>query len=158
MMKIETKAVHAGDRKRNPKAPGMFVPVTTPIYTAASYIYESTAQLDRVLGREEEGFCYSRYDNPTNTALEELMASLENGHGALACSSGMTAIHIALLAALSDRRKSIVAASALYGATTSLLCKVLEPLGIQTHFVDICDLEQVRAKIDDVKPGCVFME
>jgi cystathionine beta-lyase/cystathionine gamma-synthase len=157
-MKIETKAIHAGDRKADPAKPGAFIPVTTPIYTAASYIYESTAQLDRVLGKEEEGYCYSRYDNPTNAALEELMAVLENGHGALACSSGMTALHIALLAALTDRRKSILAASALYGATTSLLCKVLEPLGIELNFVDICDLDMIRKKIDDHQPGCVLME
>ena len=157
-MKIETKAVHAGDRKSDPNRPGAFIPVTTPIYTAASYIYESTAQLDRVLGREEEGFCYSRYDNPTNAALEEQMTALESGHGALACSSGMAAVHIALLAALSDRRKSILAASALYGATTSLLCKVLEPIGIEINFVNICDLEQIQKKIADRKPGCVLME
>ncbi len=157
-MKIETKAVHSGDRKQDPDRPGAFVPVTTPVYTAASYIYESTAKLDRVLGREDPGYCYSRYDNPTNVALEELMMSLENGAGALACSSGMTAIHIALLAAITDRRKSIVAASALYGATTSLLTKVLEPLGIEVNFVDICDLDAVRQKIADHKPGCVLME
>jgi cystathionine beta-lyase/cystathionine gamma-synthase len=156
-MKIETKAVHSGDRKR-PDQPGAFIPVTTPVYTASSYIYESTAKLDRVLGQEEPGYCYSRYDNPTNAGLEELMTSLENGHGALACSSGMTAIHIALLAALTDRRKSIVAASALYGATTSLMTKVLEPLGIDINFVDICDLDAVRQKIVESKPGCVFME
>jgi cystathionine beta-lyase/cystathionine gamma-synthase len=157
-MKIETKAIHSGDRKADPSKPGSFVPVTTPIYTAATYLYQSTAQLDRVLGREEEGYCYSRYDNPTNAALEELMAALENGHGALACSSGMTAVHIALLAALTDRRKSILAASALYGASTSLLVKVLEPLGIEIQFVDICDLDQVREKIESHKPGCVLME
>jgi cystathionine gamma-synthase/methionine-gamma-lyase len=157
-MKIETKAIHAGDRKKDPERPGAFVPVTTPVYTAASYIYESTAKLDRVLGREEPGFCYARYDNPTNQALEELVTALENGHSALACSSGMTAIHIALLAALTDRRKSIVAASALYGATTNLMLKVLEPFGVEINFVDICDLEAVRQKIADSKPGCVFME
>jgi cystathionine gamma-synthase/methionine-gamma-lyase len=157
-MKIETKAVHSGDRKSDPDRPGAFVPVTTPVYTAASYIYDSTAKLDRVLGREEPGYCYSRYDNPTNAALEELMTSLEGGHGALACSSGMTALHIALLAALTDRRKSIVAASALYGATTSLLTKVLEPLGIAINFIDICDLDAVRRKIGEARPGCVLME
>ncbi len=157
-MKIETKAIHSGDRKRDPNQPGAFVPVTTPVYTAASYVYESTAKLDRVLGGEEPGYCYARYDNPTNAALEELMTSLEGGHGALACSSGMTAIHIALLAALTDRRKSILAASALYGATTSLLTKVLEPLGIEINFVDICDLDAIRRKIADSKPGCVLME
>jgi cystathionine beta-lyase/cystathionine gamma-synthase len=157
-MKIETKAIHSGDRKADPDKPGAFVPVTTPVYTAASYIYESTAKLDRVLGGEEPGYCYARYDNPTNAALEELMTSLENGHGALACSSGMTAIHVALLAALTDRPKSILAASALYGATTSLLTKVLEPLGIEINFVDICDLDAIRQKIAGSKPGCVLME
>lgn len=157
-MKIETKAVHSGDRKRNPAQPDAFVPVTTPVYTAASYIYESTAKLDRVLGREEPGYCYARYDNPTNTALEELMTSLENGHGALACSSGMAAMHIALLAALADRRKSVVAANALYGATTSLLTKVLEPLGIEVNFVDICDADALRRQIAEHRPGCVVME
>ena len=64
-----------------------------------------------------------RYDNPTTRALEELMTALENGHGALACSSGMMAIHMALLAALTDRHKSVLAANALYGATTKLLNK-----------------------------------
>lgn len=157
-MRIETKAIHSGDRKPDPDKPGAFIPVTTPVHTAVSYIYESTAKLDRVLGREEPGYCYSRYDNPSNAALEELMTSLENGHGALACSSGMAAVHMALLAALTDRRKSVVAASALYGATTSLLTKVLEPLGIEVNFVDICDLDAVRQKIADHKPGCVFME
>jgi len=64
-MKIETKAVHSGDRKPDPARPGAFIPVTTPIYAAASFLYESTAQLDRVLGEEEPGFCYARYGNPT---------------------------------------------------------------------------------------------
>jgi len=157
-MKIETQAVHAGDRKRDPNSPGAFVPVTTPIYTAASYAYASAAKLDRVLGREEEGFCYSRYDNPTSAALEELVATLEGGHGALACSSGMTAVHIAVLAALTDRRKSILSASAIYGATTSLLTKILEPLGIEINFMDACNLDEVRQKIADTKPGCVLLE
>jgi cystathionine beta-lyase/cystathionine gamma-synthase len=157
-MKIETKAVHAGDRKSNPNEPGGFTPVTVPVYTAASYIYESTAKLDRVLGHEEEGFCYSRYDNPTNAALEELMTDLEGGHGALACSSGMAAVHMGLLAALTDRHKSVLAASALYGASTSLLTKVLEPLGIEINFMNVCDLDEVRQKIADIQPGCVLME
>jgi len=155
---IETEAVHAGDRKRDPAAPGAFVPVTTPIFTASSFLYESTAKLDRVLGKEEDGFCYSRYDNPTNTALEEALTALERGHGALACSSGMMALHVALLAGLTDRRKSIVAASALYGATTNMLHTVFDPLGVAIHFVDICDRDGVQAKIAEEKPGCVLLE
>lgn len=154
-MKIHTKAVHAGDRKRKPAS---HVPVTTPIYTAASFFYESMEQLDRVFGREEAGFSYARYDNPTNAGLEELAASLESGHGALACSSGMMAVHMALLSALADRRKSVIAANALYGATLGLLMNVLEPMGIQIHFVDTCDLGAVEKAVGEHKPGCVLME
>lgn len=153
-MKLETKAVHAGDRKK----PAASIPVTTPIYGATTYLYESTAQLDRVMGREEEGFSYARYDNPTTVALEELMTTLENGHGSLACASGMTAVHIALLGALTDRNKAVLASNALYGASTAMLNNVLEPLGIDVSFVDICDLAAVEAKIAEHKPGCILME
>ncbi len=157
-MKIETKAVHAGDRKRNTGRAAGFIPSTTPIYNASTYIYESTAELDQIMGREQPGYSYARYENPTNVALEEVVTALECGHGALACSSGMAALHIALLAALTDRRKSVLAANAMYGATTTLLTKVLEPLGVEINFVDVCDLDQVRQRILEAKPGCVLME
>src|ERR1700685_3694573 len=157
-MKTETKAVHAGDRKRNPDAPGAFVPSSTPIYTATTYLYEDTAKLDRVLGLEEPGFCYGRYDNPTRSGLEALLNELESGYSAQVCSSGMMAIHIALLAALTDRRKSVLAANALYGATTTLLTQVLEPLGVSVEFVDICDLAALETKISEMQPGCIVME
>src|SRR5437667_6212846 len=153
-VKIHTKAVHAGDRKKT----GRHIPITTPIHTASSFFYEDMETLDRVFGREEAGFNYSRYDNPTNAALEELCASLEGGHGALACSSGMGAIHVALLTALADRRKSVVAADALYGATMSLLMNVLDPMGVAVRLVDICDLSAVEKAIAEQKPGCVLME
>jgi cystathionine beta-lyase/cystathionine gamma-synthase len=157
-MKIETKVVHAGDRKKDPSRPGGFVPSSTPIYTATTYLYEETAKLDRVLGLEEPGFCYGRYDNPTRSGLQELLTALEAGHSAQVCASGMMAIHVALLAALTDRRKSVLAANALYGATTTLLSQVLEPLGVSVDFVDICDLAAVERKIAELKPGCVVME
>jgi cystathionine gamma-synthase/methionine-gamma-lyase len=153
-MKIETRAVHAGDRKK----PGSAIPVTTPIYTASSYIYEETETLDRVFGREIAGDSYARYENPTNRALEELLTSLESGHTSLACSSGMMAIQFALQAALADRRKHVVAANALYGATIRMLQSVFEPFGVETTFVDICDLDRVRAAVEENKPGCVLME
>ena len=153
-VRIHTKAIHAGDRKKAP----LQTPVSTPIYAASSYFCDGMEQLDRIFAREEPGYCYSRYDNPTNAALEELAASLENGHGALACASGMSAVQLGILAALTDRRKSVVAADALYGATVSLLIKVFEPLGVAVHFVDICDLTAVEAAIATHKPGCVLME
>jgi O-acetylhomoserine/O-acetylserine sulfhydrylase-like pyridoxal-dependent enzyme len=156
-MNIETTVVHKGDRRKNPDTPGAFVPSSTPIYTATTYLYEDTAKLDRVLGREEPGFCYGRYDNPTRTGLEELLTELEAGHSSQVCSSGMMAIHVALLAALTDRRKSVLAANALYGATTTLLTQVLEPMGVSVDFVDICDLAAVQRKIAETKPGCIVL-
>jgi cystathionine beta-lyase/cystathionine gamma-synthase len=153
-LKIHTKAVHAGDRKK----PATNIPVTTPIYTASSYFCESMEQLDRIFGQEEQGYCYSRYDNPTNGALEELMCALEGGHGALACASGMAAIQMAVVTALADRRKSVVAANATYGATVSLLMKVIEPTGVNVRFADMCDLDTLRAVVAEAKPGCILME
>jgi cystathionine gamma-synthase/methionine-gamma-lyase len=153
-LKIETQAVHAGDRRK----PGPPVPVTTPIHTASSYFYDSMEQLDRVMGRTEPGYSYARYDNPTNAALEELMTALESGHGALACASGMAAVQMAVATALADRRKSVVAADALYGATISLLTKVLEPAGVAVRFVDVCDLDAVRAAVEEARPGCILVE
>ena len=153
-MKFETKTVHWGDRKKT----GAFVPVTTPIYTASSYAYDSMDQLDRIFGQEEEGPSYARYDNPTRSALEELVRELESGAGALACASGMIAIHLALTAALLDRPKCVLAASALYGATTNLLLNILGPMGVETTFVDICDLAAFEEAVSEVKPGAVVME
>ena len=153
-MKIETQAVHAGDRKK----PGPAIPVTTPIHTASSYFYDSMEQLDRTFGRTEPGYSYSRYDNPSNAALEELMTVLENGHGALACASGMAAVEMAVATALADRRKSVVAADALYGATINLLLKVLEPAGVAVRFVDACDPDALRAAVNEANPGCILVE
>ena len=153
-MKIESKAVHAGDRKK----PGDSVPSTTPIYTATTYFYDTTDQLDKVFGEETEGQSYSRYGNPTNDALEDLITTLENGAGSLACSSGMMALQVAITTALTDRRKSVLAANAIYGATVKLLTQVLEPFGVEVNFIDICDLDKVQAAIDEHKPGCIVME
>ena len=153
-MQIHTKAVHAGDRKK----PGAHTPVTTPIHTATSYFYDSMEQLDRIFGKEEEGYCYSRYDNPSAAALEELVASLENGAAALACASGMAAIQTALLTALADRPKSILAANALYGQTVTLLMSVLEPLGIEVRFADMCDAGALRDAIAESRPGALYIE
>jgi cystathionine gamma-synthase/methionine-gamma-lyase len=153
-LRIETTAIHAGDRKKA----GAHVPITTPIYTASSYFYESMEQLDRVFGQEEAGYCYARYDNPSTAALEEVVTALENGHGSLACGSGMAALHMALVAALADRRKSVVAADALYGASINLLMNVLEPSGVGVRFVDVCDLDALRAAVSEAKPGCILME
>ncbi|MBM3811987.1 MAG: PLP-dependent transferase [Acidimicrobiia bacterium] len=153
-MKLHTKAVHAGDRKKPPQA----IPMTTPIVTASSYLYENTEMLDRVFAGEIDDFAYARYGTPTATALEELVTALENGHGSLATSSGMGALQIALQTALTDRRHSVVAATALYGATFRMLTSVFEPMGVEVRYADVCDLDGLKQAIDEAKPGCVLME
>jgi cystathionine gamma-synthase/methionine-gamma-lyase len=151
---IHTRAVHAGDRRKAPAATA----VTTPIYTAASFRYDTTEELDRVFGMEQPGYSYARYDSPNASALEELVTALEGGRGTLACASGMAAIQVAVETALVDRRPSIVAADALYGASTKLLLNLLEPRGVAVRFVDICDLDAVGAAVAEAKPGCILME
>src|SRR5580704_8307027 len=153
-MKRESKLIHTGDRKK----PGPFIPVTTPIYTAASYFYESMDQLDRVLGREEQGPSYARYDNPNTSGLEELVTELEGGYGSVACSSGMSAVYLGLLAGVMDRPRRVVCASAIYGATTSMLMNILGPLGIETTFSDVCDLAAFEQAVNETKPGAIIME
>lgn len=154
-MKFESQVVHAGDRKRRK---GLPVPSTTPIHLSTTYFYESAATLDRVLGHEEEGYCYGRYANPTNVALEELCAGLENGRGALATASGMSAIQIALQAALIDRSHSIIASNSIYGATIGLLDQIFAPFDVNVRYVDVCDLNAVEKAITENQAGCVFME
>ncbi len=153
-MKIESKTVHWGDRSK----PGSFIPVTTPIYTAASYVYDSMDQLDRIFDLQEQGPSYARYDNPTRNALEEVMRELEGGAGAIACASGMIAIHVAVLAALLDRPKRVLAANMMYGATTAMLMKIFDPLGVETTQVDPCDLDAFKSALEESKPGCVIVE
>src|ERR1700693_5919498 len=154
-MKIESKTVHGGDRRR---LTGGSVPVTTPIYTAASYAYDSMEQLDRVFALEEKGQSYGRYDNPTRGALEELVQELESGAGAIASAAGMIAIHAALLAALMDRPKRVLAANMMYGATTSMLMNIFGPMGVETTQADPCDLAAFEAALTEAKPGAVVTE
>ncbi|MFB3829386.1 MAG: PLP-dependent aspartate aminotransferase family protein [Bryobacteraceae bacterium] len=153
-MKIESKAVHAGDRRKA----GPYIPVTTPIYTAASYYYDDIETLDGVFAGTTAGYAYARYANPTTAAFEELVNALENGCGALACSSGMAALQMAIAAATSGRAQSVLAAEALYGATIKLLLNVLQPTGAAVRFVDMFDLAAVEAALAEFRPGCVLVE
>ena len=91
---IDTKLVHAGERREKP----IGKPVATPIYSSATYTYDSMAEMDKVFSGEGGDFVYSRYGNPTVAALEKALVTIENGKVAVAYSSGMAAIHAALAA------------------------------------------------------------
>lgn len=151
---IGTRAVHAGERGPKPN----FTPVSTPIYRSAAYMYDEIAELDAVFAGEREGYVYARYGNPTITALEEAIRDLEGGDVAVVTSSGMAAVHLALLAAGVGAGERIVAARDLYGATFTLLTNVLGTLGIEATFVDSTDTEATRAAIAETKPRAVLIE
>jgi len=151
---IHTKAVHAGDRRQAPAQIG----VTTPIYTAASFIPACLEEQDRIFGAEQEGYSYQRFNNPTNVALEEQMAALESGHGALATASGMSALLIALQAALLDGNRSVICARDIYGATIKLLDNVLAPFDVHVRYVNLADLGALDQAIAAEKPGAVLLE
>lgn len=155
-MKFESEVVHAGDRKR--QCAGRPIPSTTPIQLGTTFFYDSAETLDRVLGSPEEGFSYARYSSPTNAALEELTTVLERGHGSLATASGMSAVQIALQAALMDRSHSVLASHALYGATVGMLDQVFAPFDVDVSYVDTCDFEVLERAVEKRKPGCIFVE
>ena len=153
-MKRATQAVHAGDRK----APGEFTPATTPIHAASSYFYSRMEDIEKVFAGEVPGQGYARYGNPTNEALEELVAALEGAETACAAASGMAALYVALSAALTDRRKSILAGNALFGETFRMLGEIFEPMGVEITYADPCDFDAFQAAIERTAPACVFVE
>lgn len=151
---IYTQAVHAGERAPPPD----FLTVSTPVYNAATYFYPSMDDLDAVFVGTKKGYVYTRYGNPTNNALEKAVAVLEGGEAAYTFSSGMAAIHAALLATGLKTGDHVVAAHDLYGATYTLLNQLFTDLGIHTHFVDISDLDQVKDTIAQKKPKTLIFE
>jgi cystathionine beta-lyase/cystathionine gamma-synthase len=154
-MNIQTKAVHAGDRK---KAAPSAVPVTTPIYTAASFYYDEVENIDRVFEGNQKGYAYTRYDNPTVNALEELITDLESGFGTVACSSGMAALHLALLACLHEKPRRVLCAEAIYGATVRLLSGWMAPSGVAVEYCDIFDLRSLEAHLERFQPTVLLIE
>jgi cystathionine gamma-synthase len=132
---FETRAIHAGQRP-DPRTGSVIV----PIYATATF-----AQ-DGVGGVREGGYEYSRTANPTRTALEEALASLEGGRHALAFASGMAAADIAIRSMTRPGDHVILGGDA-YGGTFRLLDKVLTLWGIEYTSVDLADVEATRAAV-----------
>lgn len=148
-----TRAVHAGEHATRPD----FQPTTTPIYTASSYYYEETSTLDAVFANEREGYVYSRYGNPTTRALEVAVAALEETEDAIALSTGMAAIHTAILGEV-QAGSHVVAARDVYGATYAVLVNLFTTIGVRVTFVDMLDLDEVARVVAEVKPRVVAFE
>lgn len=128
--KFSTNALHAGhDVTKNAGTRAV------PIYQTTSYVFNNSDHAANLFGLAEAGFIYTRLNNPTNDILEQRLAKLEGGIGAVVTASGTAAISTALLTLL-KAGDHIVASNSLYGGTYNLLNVTLPRLGITTTFVD----------------------
>jgi len=118
----------------------------TPIYQSASFVFPDSDHAAALFNMERGGHVYSRISNPTCAALEERVAALEGGVGAIATASGQAALHLAI-ATLQGAGTHIVASRALYGGSHNLMAYTLPRFGIETTFVDPRDLDAWRAAI-----------
>ena len=138
---FDTLALHAGAAP-DPATGARAV----PIHLSTSFVFQNSEHAASLFNLERSGHVYSRISNPTNAVLEERIAALEGGTGAIATASGQAALHLAI-ATLAGAGSHIVASSALYGGSHNLLHYTLARFGIHTTFVRPADLDGWRAAI-----------
>ncbi len=117
-----------------------------PIHLTTSFVFESSDHAAALFNLERAGHVYSRISNPTNAVLEQRVAALEGGIGAIATASGQAALHLSI-ATLMGAGSHIVASTALYGGSQNLLHYTMRRFGIETTFVKPGDLDGWRAAI-----------
>src|SRR3954465_1944251 len=138
---FDTLALHAGAAP-DPATGARAV----PIHLTTSFVFDSSEHAASLFNMERAGHVYSRISNPTNAVLEERVAALEGGVGAIATASGQAALHLAV-ATLAGAGSHIVSSSALYGGSHNLLHYTLKRFGIETTFVKPGDIDGWRAAI-----------
>lgn len=138
---FDTLALHAGAAP-DPTTGARAV----PIHLSTSFVFESSDHAAALFNLERSGHVYSRISNPTNAVLEQRVAALEGGIGAIATASGQAALHLSI-ATLMGAGSHIVSSAALYGGSHNLLHYTLRRFGIETTFVPPLDLEAWRAAI-----------
>ncbi len=140
---FDTLQVHAGSRPD---------PATgarqTPIYQTTAYVFRDADHAAALFNLQEVGFIYSRLTNPTVAVLQERIAALEGGQGAICCSSGHAAQIMALFP-LMGPGKNVVVSTRLYGGSITQFSQTIKRFGWEAKFVDIDDSDAVKAAIDD---------
>ena len=149
---FETLALHGGPYRADPVSGA----VAVPIYQTTSYQFQDTGHAARLFALEELGNIYTRVQNPTQDALEQRVAQLEGGVGALAVASGQTASAYAVLN-LAQSGDNIVSSTDLYGGTVTLFSQTLKQFGIEARFVDPSDPENFR-RATDAKTRAYYAE
>ncbi|CAN1544318.1 MET17 O-acetylhomoserine sulfhydrylase [Burkholderiaceae bacterium] len=138
---FDTLALHAGATP-DPSTGARAV----PIHLTTSFVFESSDHAAALFNLERAGHVYSRISNPTNAVLEQRVAALEGGIGAISTASGQAALHLTI-ATLMGAGSHIVASTALYGGSHNLLHYTLSRFGIETTFVQPNDIEGWKAAV-----------
>ena len=138
---FDTLALHAG---QSPDAATGSRAV--PVYQTTSYVFRDSEHAASLFNMERAGHVYSRISNPTVAVLEERVAALEGGVGAIATASGQAALHLAV-ATLLGAGEHIVASNSLYGGSHNLLGYTLKRFGIETTFINPRNLEDWKRAI-----------
>ncbi|MBP9147308.1 MAG: O-acetylhomoserine aminocarboxypropyltransferase [Rhodoferax sp.] len=138
---FDTLALHAGAAP-DPATGARAV----PIHLSTSFVFESSDHAAALFNLERAGHVYSRISNPTNAVLEQRIAALEGGIGAISVASGQAALHLSI-ATLMGAGSHIVASTALYGGSQNLLNYTLRRFGIETTFVKPGDIDAWRAAV-----------
>ncbi len=150
-MKIETKCLHAGYEPKNTE------PRVVPIVQSTTYVYDSTDDVAAVFDDPTKSLIYSRFENPTVMAVEEKIAALEGGIGAMCTSSGQAASLCSILN-ICSAGDSFISASTIYGGTFNLFGVTLKRLGIECIFVDAEASEEEIQKAFKPNTKAVFGE
>lgn len=140
-MNIETKCLHSGYSPKNTE------PRQVPIVQSTTYVYDSTDDVAAVFDDPTKSLIYSRFENPTVMAVEEKIAALEGGVGAMATSSGQAASLCSILN-ICSAGDSFISTSTIYGGTVNLFAVTLKRLGIECIFVDAdAPLEELQKAV-----------
>ena len=150
-MKIETKCLHEGYKPKNGE------PVVLPIYQSTTYRYDNTDKIGELFDLTSDGHMYSRISNPTVCAVEDKIAALEGGVGALCTTSGQSASLLSIMNILSAG-DHIVSSATIYGGTINLLAVTLKRFGIECTFVDADASEEEIQKAFRPNTKAVFGE
>lgn len=141
-MRIETKAIHAGySPEPTTKA------VAVPIYQTTAYAFDNTQHGADLFDLKVEGNIYTRIMNPTNAVLEQRVAAMEGGVGALALASGQAATTYSLVT-ITEAGDNFISTTTLYGGTYNLFAHTMPQLGIEVRFVGPTDYDAMAANID----------
>ena len=149
--RMDTQCIHAGYH------PGNGEPRVMPIVQSTTFRYETSEAMGRLFDLEDPGFFYTRLGNPTLDAVEQKIAALEGGVGAMLTSSGQAASMIAVLN-ICHAGSHVVSSSAIYGGTFNLFYKTLHEMGIECTFVNPDSTEEELNAAFRENTRCVFAE